>query len=649
MDFFELQDRARAQTRRLIALFALGVAVIVASTTLAVWGVLMLANPATDAALSAGDAGLHRPFDAAEVANDPALLALVALGTLLLIGGGSLFRIMQLGGGGAPIAERLGGKPLDHDTADPDERRVLNVVEEMAIASGMPVPPVYMLENERAINAFAAGTTPENAAIGVTRGTVRLLSRDELQGVMGHEFSHILSGDMKINIRLIGVLAGILVLGHLGSLMMRSAWYAGAVGGSRRSRDKGGGVIAIYLLGAVLALLGFVGVFFGSWIKSAVSRQREYLADASAVQFTRSRDGIAGALKKIGGFPRHAMLKTPGADECSHMFFGKGVSSVFATHPPLAKRILALDPSWDGSYPRVEEPPRGHTTPEPEKTPPKIAADRFAHAVTVSAAAMIGQPSNDHLAYAATLYVSIPEPLRAMAGTPFSARAVIAAMLISRDKPVQRAQLDLVRRHGGEPLLRELRAAAPMVGRLDPGLRLPLIELTAPSLQRLAGEQAEDFRTLVRELIDADGTTDLFEWCLRRLVGKPLDSARRSVTHIYNIKGAEQECEKLLGWLAVAGHTSMQDAHHAYALGIAKLGITPGLAPRSGFEAEEIDEVVTTLSRTAPRIKKDIVEACAVVISADKTITPQEAELFRVITIALGVPVPPVLPGQPLI
>jgi len=520
----------------------------------------------------------------------------------------------------------------------------------MATASGPPAPPVYVMDEERAINAFAAGTSPETAVIGVTRGTITHLKRDELQGVVAHEFSHILSGDMKLNIRLIGVLAGILILGHIGQLMMRSSFYAGG-GRSSRGREGGAAVLAIIVLGGALMLIGFVGAFFGSWIKSAVSRQREYLADASAVQFTRDRNGIAGALKKIGGFRRRSLVRAPNADECSHMFFSKGVGSMFATHPPLTQRIKALDPSWDGEFIRVEDQPAPARERQPEREPPRIAMDQFAHAVALSAAAMIGQPTRDHLAYAASLPQSLPEPLRAMAGDPFSARAVAATLLISRFTQTQRVQLEAVREIGGAALEAELRKAAPHVGPLDPSLRLPLVELLAPSLRRLSDPQAAQTRELIDRLVEADGTMDLYEWCLSRLLKRPLDrEPERRLGTLYDApKGVAAEAEKLLGWLATAGHAALGDAQRAYALGAERFGVDTRLVPQSDRSARELDAVIDTLRRASPKVQRSLIHACATVIGYDRAVTAQEAELFRAIAESLGAPVPPVLPGQPLV
>ena len=652
MDFFEQQDRARRQTRRLVALFALGVAAVVVFTTAVVAAALALADPATDAALGATDTTITRPFSLSDLADDWRVLAVVAGATTLLILLGSLWRLLQLGSDGAGVAESLGGRLLDHDTTDDGERRLLNIVEEMAIASGMPVPPVYLMRNERAINAFAAGTTPENAVIGVTRGAVNHLSRSELQGVVGHEFSHILSGDMRINLRLIGILAGILVIGHLGHLLMRSAYYAGSARSSSRERGAGNAGLILLAIGGALALIGFVGVFFGSWIKGAISRQREYLADASAVQFTRSRDGLAGALKKIGGFRRRGTVMAAGADECSHMFFVKGLGSIFATHPPLSDRILALDPTWDGSFTRVEDmavPPPAASAKKPE--PPRIDPTHFAHAVVLSAAALIGQPTSDHLAYAASLYSAIPEPLRRMAGEPFGARAVVAALLISRDKAPQRKQIQIVRDLGGEALLNEIKAAAPLVAKLDAALRLPLLELTAPSLRRLSDPQAATMSALLDELVRADGSIDLYEWCVSRMARRALSVRHEAKlgTLYYSPKAVAVEAERLLGWIAHAGHTALSDAGQAYAAGAMAFELTPNLAPRGDFHADQLDEALDVLVRSSPKVKKKLVQACAIVISADRTVTPQEAELFRIVSETLGVPTPPVLPGQRLI
>lgn len=278
MDFFEQQDQARAKTGTLVLYFLMAVVCIIVAIFALFSAVFMQTEEYRTLAWSIE------------------LAFMTTTGTVIVVALASLGRIASLSSGGSAVAEALGGKLISPNTGDPFERRIRNVVEEMAIASGTPVPPVYLMEEE-GINAFAAGFAPRDAVIGITRGCATKLTRDQLQGVVAHEFSHVLNGDMRINIRLTGVLFGIVFLARIGEIMLhagRGSRYR------RRSKDEGGG--AFVLLGIGLVVIGLIGGFFGSLIRAAVSRQREFLADAAAVQFTRNPDGIAGALKRIGGF-----------------------------------------------------------------------------------------------------------------------------------------------------------------------------------------------------------------------------------------------------------------------------------------------------------------------------------------------------------
>jgi Zn-dependent protease with chaperone function len=358
MDFFEHQEQARKQTTKLVVLFILAVIAILA---LAIAG-FYTAEPGEPAPAFSW--------------WQPIVLIYTAIGVLLLVGAGTLYKISQLRQGGGHVAEMMGGRQIEPDSEDPDEQKVLNVVEEMAIASGTAVPPVYLLAREKGINAFAAGFTPDDAVIAVTRGTIQHLSRDELQGVIAHEFSHILNSDMRTNIRLMGVIHGIVVLSIIGLMLVRVMFYGSLFGAHHdtsvgRDDDRGGGdgrvMIALAALGVALLVIGAVGSFFGKLIKAAVSRQREYLADASAVQFTRNPEGLSGALQKIGGLTTGSKVRDAHAEEASHMFFGQAftskLSSLFATHPPLTERIQRIDPSFQGEFAQVDaEPDRGEAT-----------------------------------------------------------------------------------------------------------------------------------------------------------------------------------------------------------------------------------------------------------------------------------------------
>ena len=389
MDFFENQDKARRHTKRLIAYFLMAVALIVVAVYLVCALIFFRGR------VAGGDFG---------ALWDPQVFLAAATGTIAVICFGSLYKINELREGGGAVARMLGGRLMSPATTDPDEKKLRNVIEEMSLASGVPVPEIYVLDEEEAINAFAAGHSTSDAAVTVTRGAMELLNRDELQGVIGHEFSHILNGDMRLNLRLIGLINGILCLAIIGRILVQS-------GSSRSSRsDKKGNPLP--LLGIALLIIGGIGVFFGKLIKSAVSRQREFLADASAVQFTRNPLGLAGALKKIGGLSGGSKLDAPAAEEASHLFFANGLReswfNIFATHPPLEERIRLLDPTFDGKFPVVSLPER----------PPQIEEEP-------AIAAVAGEPSR---------YVTAPPIRRAAQLTALMAQSVPPGKIASRDR-----------------------------------------------------------------------------------------------------------------------------------------------------------------------------------------------------------------------
>jgi Zn-dependent protease with chaperone function len=633
-DFFDRQDAARRSTARLVVLFILAVLAIVVSIHLilaAVFGYLG-ADPRTGAL----DWSLLL---------DPGLLMLAVGGTLVVVGGGSLFKIAQLRGGGRVVAEQLGGRLVSADTSDLTERKLMNVVEEMAIASGTPVPPVYLLEHEPGINAFAAGFTPAEAVIGVTRGAAERLSRDELQGVIAHEFSHILNGDMRINIRLIGLLHGILIIGMLGYFILRMTAFSGGRG--RRSRDSGN-PLPLLALGAGLAVVGFFGTFFGNLIKAAVSRQREFLADAAAVQFTRQPAGIAGALKKIGGAAAGSSIRSPNAPEASHMFFGRatsGLNALFSTHPPLATRIRRIEPDWDGRF--IEGAPVAEATTAP-------GARGFARvggaptAGLAGAMAHIGEPSTDHIAYASRLLRSLPAAVTMAAHEPYGARALVYGLLLDRDAMMRREQLRQLEAAADPGVFEETLRLVPTLAGLDRAVRLPVVEIAIPALRTLTTDEYQRFKRNVLMLIRADEQLDLFEWALQRLVLHGLDEhhgdAPRPGPGHRDIATLQAPCEVLLSVLARAGHPDERGAetafHHAW-----RVLDLPGTRlldeAEAGFGA--LDGALDELAEALPKAKRRILEAAAACIAADRQVTVAEGELLRAIAASLGVPMPPLL------
>lgn len=631
-NFFERQDVARRNTKWLVAMFVLAVVGIVGTT----FGVTAVALGATG-----GEIPLEAPIGA-------------GVGALALIGGGSAFKIAQLAGGGTVVAERLGGRRVYPNTDDPVERRLLNIVEEMALASGVPVPPVFMLTQEEGINAFAAGFSPSDAVIGVTRGCAEQLSRDELQGVIAHEFSHILNGDMRLNLRLIGVLHGILILGLVGRQLLRYASFGG--GRSRRSsRDDGGAYLLLVAL--VFLIVGFIGLFFGNLIKAAVSRQREYLADASAVQFTRNPEGIAGALKRIGAAVFGSKLVNPRADEASHMYFASGLASMFATHPPLDERIRRLDPRWDGVYPPAL--PAGAVVGIGDKRAAGFAGGTGGGEVLADvelvpvevvqhAADQVASPTELHRAYVRELVAAMPRSIVNAAHDPYGARAVIFATLLDRDADVRAKQLRMLER-SAEPDVFELTLQfVTPITQLDVRARLPLVDMTLPALRAMSPTQYQKFMQSFDALVRADEKIGLFEWCLDKILLRHLqpqfEGVRIKPVAYYGLQQLGHACSCLLSVLARA---SQQDDEAAFAAGAQQLPeVNLRLLPAGKCGLAELEDSLRQLTRVAPKQRARLVNACAACICADANVSVAEAELLRAICDMLDCPMPPLVAGQ---
>lgn len=646
MDFFGLQDEARRATRRLVVFFALAVATIVAGVYVAALFVFLRFD------LGATGQGVLR-----ELWN-PELFVLATIATLAVIGGGSLYKSAQLArGGGDAVARLLGGRVVTPDTENPDERRLLNVVEEMAIAAGTPVPTVFLLERESGINAFAAGFRRDSAVIGFTRGCLDYLSRDELQGVVAHELSHVLNGDMRLNMRLMGIVHGILVLALIGYWLLR----VGGRGGSARGRGKGGGA-SLALFGLALLVIGYAGVFFGRVIKGSVSRHREYLADASAVQFTRNPGGLAGALKKIGGVTGGSKLTTSHAEEASHFYFANGLEGLFdllSTHPPLGERILRVDPSFDGRYPTVE---RRQPSPAPSPEDAQEAESEEETAILTAAVAAgglaldpesitesVGNPSRAHVDYAAAFLSSLPPALTAEAREPFGAVSLVLALLLDADPAVRAKQLATLPLDDSA-LRRQVAAVLPAVDALPREGRLPLLDLSLPALQRLSTEQYARLRKLVVLLVRADDEVSLFEYVLERVLVRHLDpsfgAVERKVVQRYSLLRLASSCAVVLSALSHAGHERAEEAAIAFRAGWERLteGMpTHDLLPSEECTFDRLDEAFDRLETVSLPRRRELLAACATTIATDGRVTIEEGELFRAVADALDCPIPPLL------
>ena len=643
MGFFANQDKARRHTTVLVIYFVIAVLCIIASVYLASLLIFYGAH-------AKQPPGVQPPE---LVLWDPWLFLYVVLGTLGVVSIGSLYKTAALAKGGSAVAESLGGRLVNPNTTHPDERKLRNVIEEMAIAAGVPVPKIYVLDDEKGINAFAAGHAPGDAAIGVTSGCMTLLNRDELQGVIGHEFSHILNGDMRLNLRIMGVIFGILCLAVIGRVLIYS----------RGGRDRN----PLMLLGLALIVIGAIGVFFGRLIQAALSRQREFLADASAVQFTRNPAGLSGALQKIGGVG--SQVESAHAGEASHMFFGNGLGKPFlgalATHPPLDKRIRAIDPTWDGKFKTAgvstveAESSRKAAKPTPSRSPfptiPGMPGARggdggFATNAVLMGAVLpnVGKPHSQHLRYAEELRNSFSDTVQSAARDPLDAIALVYALLLSRDDALRAKQLTELGKRSAPGVGDKTAELWPEVAPIASRARLPLVNLALPALRQLRPDEFERFSQALQWLIESDGQIEIFEFVLQKIVRRHLASqsgqARPTAIRYDTLKPLVRECSVVLSALANASSSKTGEVENTFRAGAPHLGAKSDglqLLPREECGLDQLDTALDRLALSAPQVKKKLIEACVQVVGADGVIQEREAELLRAIADTLDCPIPP--------
>lgn len=628
MNFFEQQDHARRQTRTLIVLFTLAVIAIVAAVNVA----MALIWSWTQSGYAAGLHAYPRGFF---FTNTAVTLALIAAGTLI--------ETFNLRDGGDAVAKMAGGRLIPPSSTDLRERRLLNVVEEMALASGIACPKVYLLDREDAINAFAAGYNQNEAVVAVTQGALARLTRDELQGVIGHEFSHILNGDMRLNVRLIGLLFGIQMIAGFGQHLMNfgsSTW-------SFRDRDDKGTSArgALFASGLALFVIGYIGIFFGRLIKAAVSRQREFLADASAVQFTRNPDGIGGALRKIGGLSRTmelgSRIRHPNAEQLSHLFLGAPrtnlIGGFLATHPPLEERLRRIYGRridlLDAPELPPEQVPQGETLPDI----PYVASG-FATAAPASPWLAFGSGEAER--------IPLPPDIDSAVRDPQSACAVVHALLLGsgpeRDTQIAILEKEVPRQAAFVPAL------AKAIGRLPKSARLPLLDLAMPALRQLPDAERTRLLAIADKLIAADNKLTLSEFVLQTVLARRLDARAGRATPIRydRLDALRGECISLLSLVAhVAAQDGGADARQLFAVGAARcgdLGLTAGdLQPVEALDYGQVKAALDQAHQLAPLAKPALVKALLAAAGDRDPVPLASADLLRAICAALDAPIPP--------
>ena len=632
MNFFEHQDRAKRQTRWLVIAFGIAALAVIAAIDSLVYLFLSERGEQTFAELL------------------PALLA-SSLGTAGLISVSSLYRTMSLRGGGAKIAQEMGGVPVGADEKDPLRRRLRNVVEEIALASGVPVPDIYVLEHEAGINAFAAGFTPATAAVAVTRGTLEKLNREELQGVIAHEFSHILNGDMRLNIRMIGMLFGIMVIAIIG----RQIYFSGLHGRRYSSSDKDNGVGTIAIGFAVMAI-GYIGMFLTRWIKAGISRKREYLADASAVQFTRNPDGIGGALKRIA-IDDVGVTMDAEVEEFSHMMFGtKSFTQMFATHPPILDRIQRVEPDFQPeelehlreNLHRKRESIDKASEEEMSRASKKegiTAAFDFGNIID-----QIGNPTQNHIFLATVIAASISEDLHSAARSTEWAREVVFLLLLDDEEPaIRENQKLIIAKNMGGQSLQHVEHLETMAGGLLKEHRLPLAEIAFPALKRRPPEDIQKLKKTINDLIQADGAVDVFEYALAKMLqqflNETLNPSREPLHGNKLLQDVKAETSTLLVTVAKLGHQDSASIQNASEAGARELGIDSLDFIDENWK-ENLDNVLPKLDRLNPNAKEKLVKALIKTVTHDRSVTHEEAEILRVICSCIHVPLPITSPAK---
>ncbi len=643
MNFFSAQQSARRSTLLLGLLFLLAIIILLLISNIFLFEYLYFSRYST---LTLFPGELKKVYD-------PNLAIILTASIFAFIVIGSFYKLMTLLSGGAAIAQSVGGVVIPRSSNNPQHKKILNIVQEMALASGMPVPQVYLL-NEQGINAFAAGWKISNAVIGITQGALDKLNRDELQGVIAHEFSHIFNGDMKINIRLIAILHSILLIGLIGRFALRTLRFGSGSSRSSKKGNSGNIMLIILAVGIVMTIIGYTGTFFGNWIKSLISKQREYLADASAVQFTRNNTGIANALKKIGGATYGSQILSASADEYSHGYFALSDTHSrffsFATHPPLKERIKRLQPSWNGQYIHLKTPKKD--TQNTTRTNPnqhyKIAlANGLALNTVLNSLNSIGDLNETKLDLAQQWQQNIPDFVRLYSENSSDARLLVFALLLDKKEPVATQQLTIIDTYQAKGA-KEVKWLATNLQSLKAGNSINIIDMALPSLQLMSLSQFKAFQQVIRQLIKADKKTDLNEWPIQRLLLQHLNThfglRKPALQHYFVLGSARQAIETLLSLLSYLEHRNNPE-EAKLSFDIAKKSINAHAfnpIDIKHISLKTLDQAIDQLEQLKPPLKKKFLTAAVHCIAHDHAVKPQSYELLRAIASCIDTPLPPV-------
>ena len=642
MDFFEHQDRARKATRRLYFYYFLAVLFVIVALNVGLLGFLYILPQVLDPDSSNGSSA----FSVLSAENTLYLVSCITGVSSLIIFSGAGIRSVQLRSlNGGQVAESLGGRLVAANTRDRKERQLLNIVEEMSIASGVPMPKVYILDNEKSINAFASGWNKDEAAIAVTRGSLNYFTRDELQGVIGHEFSHILNGDMTVDMRMVGLLFGLELIFLFGLLLFRIVTELSNARSSSRDGDSGNGGCIIALIGLIIMIVGYVGKATANLIRMAVSRQKEYLADASSVQFTRNPEGIGYALIKIGQINSRNPITNPNAAACGHFFFASINSSLWDSHPPLNKRIARILPQYDGKVPQsvlrdLQDPPGLRTSEDDDnskknRNPLDEIRQRFPEGMRHARIPGLGGVLWSGLGIDGG--VQSPdesESLNDLIHDQYSVHGVIYALLMDSAPEIQNLQWDVLRRSQNDYMLKLVEKLIPRVGSLTCADKVRVAELSVTALRQMSHEQYQSFRANIIALTEADQKIDLFEFALRMILTGRLDASfgmKKSFVYYDKAGALATEFGLALGFLAWQGADNVQDANNAFQTAAKLTNLNIVLPDGSACNLKAFASAMIKIQNASTNVRELFFNAFVACINYDGKVTPKEEDLINVI------------------
>lgn len=616
MDFFGKQDQAKSKTKWLVFYFFLAVVAIVLSVNVAAWLLFVMS-----------DAQHVIPFKIWLTSDFSIWLSSA---TIIVILFGSLLRMAQLSGGGEAVAEMVGARRVLPETSDPLEKKLINVVEEMSIASGTAPPRLYVLDAENGINAFVAGTQAQEAVLVVTRGALEQLNRNQLQGVIGHEYSHIVHGDMRINIRLIGILAGILLIGQCGSFILRDL--------HRGSSEGAKATVLLFVVGLALMVIGYIGLFFGRLIKAAISRQREFLADASAVQYTRDNESIAGALAKIGLAPQGALLEISNAEEMSHMCFGQSVNlsldGLLSTHPPIYERIKALGFTPDVFIRRISS---GEKLNQEKKEP--LVDSKTLFATVAGTMASIGTINETNIKSARKIQSDISESLHKAVHNRLQAPDVLIALLIhNADENKEAALMQVVKKYSEERKENVSRWLVELQS-TKPRHRLALLNTMRNTLDFLKEDERITLVDLLTDIANADEKITPFEFVLLSLAKKWLKPSPLPKGVVRRFIDVSNDLSIVIGFVVMASGAPRDERQRQYENAMNSF-LVPIQSLPTVFDAPKLQAALDSLNRLVPMLKKPLMNTLVELVMVDKRLNVDEGELLRAIAEQLGCPIP---------